>query len=56
MHLAWCGYLLVLAKVDKGEKLNKGENALFKLLTGGKADRWTRVYRQECKEVKRKDW
>jgi hypothetical protein len=42
-------YLEALAKIDKGEKLDKGEGALFQLLTGAKANRWTRVYRQACK-------
>jgi hypothetical protein len=47
-------YLNVLAKIDNRERLDLEEGALFKLLTGSKADRWTRVYRQACKEAAQK--
>lgn len=46
-------YLELLTRIDRGEKLDKGEGVLFQLLTGGKANRWTRVYRQACKAAKR---
>jgi hypothetical protein len=46
-------YLGVLTKIDTGEKLDKGEAVLFQLFTGCKANRWTRVYRQACKEATR---
>jgi hypothetical protein len=45
-------YLDLLAKIDRGEKLDKEENIFFRFLTGEKANRWTRVYRQECRESK----
>jgi hypothetical protein len=47
-------YLKVLAKIDRGEKLDKDEGSFFRLLTGEKANRWTRVFRQECKESKQR--
>lgn len=42
-------YLAILAKIDAAEPLGKDERLLFKILTGERADRWTRVYRQERK-------
>jgi hypothetical protein len=42
-------YLTVLAKIDREEKLEKEEVALFRFLTGEKATRWTRIYREQCK-------
>ena len=45
-------YVKVLAKIDKGEKLDKREGIIFRLLTRGKANRWTRIYRQICRLAK----
>ena len=42
-------YSSILAKIDNGEKLDESEALFFRLLTGSKANRWTRVYREECK-------
>ena len=42
-------YSSILAKIDNGEKLEESEALFFRLLTGSKANRWTRVYREECR-------
>ena len=42
-------YRALLAKVDAKQRLSKEENLFFRLLTGAKADRWTRAYREQCK-------
>ena len=42
-------YLMTLAKIDGGEKLEKEEVTLFHFLTGEKANRWTRIYREQCR-------
>lgn len=47
-------YVSILAKIDNDEKLDKEEAVFFRLLTGSKADRWTRVYREECRRRKNK--
>jgi hypothetical protein len=46
-------YLTVLAKIDAAEPLDKDEGLLFRMLTGEKANRWTRIYRQERKDITR---
>lgn len=43
-------YLKLLAMIDEGEKLNKAESAFFQMLTGTRPDRWTKVYRAECRK------
>jgi hypothetical protein len=45
-------YMAALAKIDAGQKLDKDEDALFKLLIGKKANRWTQRYREECRRHK----
>ena len=42
-------YLTMLAKIDRGEKLEKDESAFFRWLIGEKANRWTRIYREQCR-------
>ena len=42
-------YRTVLAKIDREEKLEKEDAALFRFLTGEKATRWTRIYREQCR-------
>ncbi len=42
-------YLAILTKIDAAEPLEKDEGLLFRMLTGEKANRWTRIFRQERK-------
>ena len=44
-------YLTILSKIDTAEPLDKDERMLFRMLTGEKANRWTRIYRQERKDI-----
>jgi hypothetical protein len=45
-------YLAILGKIDRNERLDKDEKELFRRLVGEKPDRWTRIYREECKKEK----
>jgi len=42
-------YVSILAKIDNEEKLDKDEALFFRLMIGSKPNRWTRVYRNECR-------
>jgi len=48
-------FVSILTKIDNDAKLDKEEVLLFRLLTGTKPNRWTRVYREECRRHKKKE-